>query len=399
MLPRAGRGTLLALALWLVSGSGLLAETIGQRLATDLTWSQVQRDQRFPHMDRVFPVHRVSRGSVPVRSLLPASTLRLPAGVLSTYMQQQHLAGALVLEGDRIRLERYALGAGPATRWTGFSMTKSVTDTLVGVALQRGQIHSLDDRLSLYLPELRQSAYQDVTVRQLMTMTSGVRWDEDYTNAASDVARLYSTPVPTGVDSTIAYMRGLPRAVPAGTRWQYNTGETDLLGVLLRRVTGDSLAKLLSDSLWSRAGMEHDATWIATASNSSGKEFGGSGLSATLRDWGRLGLWAMEGGHGAVAPEWFPEATRAQASVGTTAYGYGWWPQGGAHLDGSFAALGIFGQSIFVDPARHLVIVSVGDWPEPLSPACSADRAAFWHQVQNAIDQENMAPSREAIFP
>ena len=357
-------------------------ETVGQRLAADLSWTQTQRDERFADMDRLFPVHTVRR-SGPVRPLPTGPPVPGLSGSVTSYMQTEHLAGVLVLQDGSIRAERYALNASRKTRWTTFSVTKSVTDTLAGAALQAGALRSLDDAVTLYLPEMKGSAYDGVTVRQLMTMTSGVHWREDYTTPDADNARLYSTPAPLGENTTVAYMRRLPREAPPGARWHYNTGETDLLGVLLRRATGKSLADQLADTVWRTAGMEADATWITDAPGLAGTEFGGSGLSATLRDLGRYGQWVLEGGHGAVPSGWFAEATRAQVQAGGTGYGYGWWPQ----PDGSFAALGIFGQSILIDPARSLVIVSVGDWPEATGKDHSAARAAFWRAAQAAVDR------------
>ncbi len=353
--------------------------TVGERLAADLTWTQAQRDRRFAHMNRLFPTHTV-RHAGPERPLPAGPALPGMTGTLDAYMQSEHLAGVLVLQDGRIRAERYALGATQETRWTTFSVTKSMTDTLAGAALQTGALRSLDDGVTHYLPEMKGSGYDGVTVRQLMTMTSGVRWREDYTTPDADNFRLYTTPTPPGQNSTVAYMRHLTREAAPGTRWQYNTGETDLLGVLLRRATGLSLSDQLSATVWRTAGMQADATWIANAPGPAGVEFGGSGLSATVRDLGRYGLWVLEGGHGVVPAGWLAEATRAKVEAGGAGYGYGWWPQ----PDGSFAALGIFGQSVFVDPARRLVVVSVGDWPEATGRTHAADRAAFWRAVQAA---------------
>jgi CubicO group peptidase (beta-lactamase class C family) len=363
-------------------------ETVGERLAADLKWTQAERDQRFAHMDRLFPVHIVRRGGR-IRPLPKGARLAFDDKEIALYMQAEHLAGILVLQRGRVRAEQYALSLKPATRWTSFSVTKAVTDTLAGAALHIGTLHSLDDGVTRYLPEMRGSAYEGVTVRQLMTMTSGVQWNENYTSPDADNVRLYTTPVVPGHNATVEYMRTLPRASAPGSRWVYNTGETDLLGVLLHRATGESLSEQLSQAIWQRAGMEHDATWIASASGKKGEEFGGSGLSATLRDFGRFGQWVLEGGHGAVAPRWFAEATRAQVRAGNAAYGYGWWPQGGNMADGSFAALGIFGESILIDPKRQLVIVTLGDWDSATSAAHSAARAAFWRQVKTAVDAES----------
>lgn len=355
-------------------------ERVGQRLAADLTWTQTERDVRFAAMDRMFPVHVVRRGGA-VRKLLHGNKLRLPEGVLDAYVSGEHLSGVLVLQDGRILLEKYGLGLTPGGRWTGFSMTKAVTDTLVGVAVNRHLIHSIEDDVTEYLPEMKGSAYDGVSVRQLMTMTSGVGWNENYTAPDADNVKLYTSVVSAGKDSTVEYMRTLHRVAAPGSVWRYNTGETDLLGVLLRRVCAGNLAGFLMDAVWSRAGMAHDATWIADGDGPDGKEFGGSGLSASLEDWGRLGLWVLEGGHGAVAPDWFAQATTPQVKAGGAAYGFGWWPQ----PDGSFAALGIFGQSMLVDPKRKLVIVTLGDWPEATGAAHSAARAEFWRQVKHFV--------------
>ena len=356
--------------------------SVGRPLAADLTWTQEQRDERFAHMDRIFPVHRVARGKV-VRPL-PAGKPLMPDSQVGDLMHAEHLAGVLVLQDGRIRNERYGLGLTAAGRWTSFSMTKAVTDTLVGVALRQGKLHSLDDGVTVYLPEMKGSAYDGVTVRQLMTMTSGVQWNENYTSTDADNVRLYTTAAGPGKDATVEYMRTLTRAAAPGTVWHYNTGETDLLGVLLRRATGKTLAAQLSGAIWRNAGMEQDATWIANDAGPAGEEFGGSGLSASLRDFGRLGLWVMGGGGSQVPDGWFAEATKPQVKAGGTGYGYGWWPQS----DGSFAALGIFGQSMLIDPQRKLVVVMLGDWEQATGSEHSKVRAAFWHTVQQAVDAE-----------
>src|SRR3546814_2634731 len=125
------------------------------------------------------------------------------------------------------------LGYGPEGRWTSFSVAKSFTSTLVGAAVKDGYIKSLDDKVSAYIPGLKGSAYDDVSVRQLLTMTSGVKWNEDYTDPKSDVAQFnLQAPVP-GEDITVSYMKRLPREAPAGSKWVYKTGETNLIGVLV----------------------------------------------------------------------------------------------------------------------------------------------------------------------
>jgi CubicO group peptidase (beta-lactamase class C family) len=362
--------------------------SVGVRLAADLNWTQAERDNRFAHMESEFPVHVVSADHKihPLRSGAP---LILPPGTISNYMRSEHLAGLLVLQDGRILAEQYELGLTRTGRWTSFSVTKAITDTLVGIALQRGTIKSLDDKVTRYIPEMRESAYNDVTVRQLITMTSGVRWNENYTTPDADNVLLYTSIPPAGQNQIVEYMRRLPRESAPGSHWVYNTGETDLVGVLLRRATGLSLAQQLSQSVWQPYGMERDATWISTDAGVEGEEFGGSGLSASLRDFGRFGQWVLEDGHGAVQPDWFAIVSRSQVDTASgRGYGYGWWPQ----EDGSFAALGIFGQSILLDPKRKLVIVTLGSWTEATGAAHSAARTEFWRRVKAAVDEVAIRP-------
>ena len=303
-------------------------------------------------------------------------------------MQSQNASALVVVQGGKVRLERYANDFGPDGRWTSFSVAKSLTSTLVGAALHDGAIRSLDDPVSEYVEGLRGSAYDDVSIRQLLTMSSGVRWNEDYTDPASDVARFLDYEPPAGEDATVSYLRQLPRDAPPGTRWQYNTGETNLIGVLVREATGEPLADYLSEKVWRNFGMAQDATWLI---NDSGEEIGGCCIQAATRDMARFGLFVLADGVAngkRVVPEgWFAEATRTHFATNRAhrSYGFQWWP----YADGSFAAGGIFGQGIFIDPARDLVIASNGNWPTATDDAGKGEeRHQFYKAVQAAIDAE-----------
>ena len=177
--------------------------------------------------------------------------LPLPAGQpleipgIDEYLRQQNTVGLVILQDGRVRFERYGLGFDAAGRWTSFSVAKSFTSTLVGAAIQDGHIKSLEDKVSAYLPGLRGSAYDDVTVRQLLTMSSGVRWNEDYEDPEADVAQFNNATPEAGMDATVSYLRKLPRAHPPGELWNYNTGETNLIGVLVSAATGKPLAQYL----------------------------------------------------------------------------------------------------------------------------------------------------------
>jgi CubicO group peptidase (beta-lactamase class C family) len=348
-----------------------------------LFWPAERRERDLRRMPELIPHARIDPSPSP-RPLPEGALLDLDP---TAYMEAERIAGVLVLQDGRVRLERYGLGMTPQDVWNSFSMTKSLTSTLVGVAIAEGKIGSAYDPVDRYIPELAGSAYAGVPLANVLTMTSGARWDEDYTDPTSDVARFYLTPPPPGEDATVAYMRRLERAHPPGERWNYNTGETNLIGVLVARATGQPLAAYLKEKIWDPAGMESAAFWMLDAQ---GKESGGCCVSATLRDWGRVGLMALERGAvpgGQIAsPDWFERATSQMVDLPDSERGYGaqWWTR----ADGTrFEANGIFGQQIHVDPERRLVVVILSSWPTATGRARSAARDAFLEQVRAAVDQ------------
>ncbi|GAB2545128.1 serine hydrolase domain-containing protein [Rhodanobacter koreensis] len=372
------------------------APTIGQQRESVLFWSQAQREAQFRRMYELFPSDRAAHGAH-VHALPQGQPLIMPgkgtSAWLAGYMDEYHLAGVMVLQHGRVRLQRYALGFKPEQRWESFSVAKSVTSTLLGIALQRGDIHSLDDTLGTYIPELRDSAYAKVTVQQLLTMTSGVHWNEDYADAKSDVAQMYLHACVDGQAHIVTYLRKQPRQWPAGTHWNYNTAETDLLGILVQRATHRSLAAYLSQTIWQPYGMASDAYWIKDECD--GSDTGGSGLSATLSDYARLGQFMLDGGRiggkPVVAKVWLEGALRRQENVDEPdrGYGYLWWTDS----DGSYAAIGIFGQMVYVDPARQLVIAQVGAWPHATSDALVAARREFVAAIKRAVDADPEKPT------
>ena len=352
-----------------------------------LFWTQDQRDNGFRAMDRIVKTNTVAAGGQ-VRQLTQGAPIKLDLD-LDALMQHQRNAGLIIIQDGKVRFEKYALGFGAQGRWTSFSVAKSLTSTMVGAAVRDGYIKSLEDKVTVYMPDLRGSAYDDVTVRQLLTMTSGVKWNEDYTDPQSDVALFNLQKPEAGVDLTVSYMRKLPREAPAGSKWVYKTGETNLIGVLVSSATGKTLSAYLSEKVWKPYGMEQDAAWMLGATN---HEISGCCVSATLRDYARFGMFILDGGVAGgkkVLPDdWLPQATVKQADIDVPGRGYGfqWW----TNDDGSFAAQGIFGQGIFIDPKRKLVIASNGNWPTATDPeGVGAERLAFYKAVQRALDPED----------
>lgn len=362
--------------------------TMGQQLEGLLFWEQDEREERFPIMHELFPSHKVARGSRV--NALPAGRLLVPdwgdATTVADYMDAHHVAGVMILQDGRVRLREFAPGVEENTHWTSFSVAKSITALLLGAALQQGYVGSMDDRLIDYVPELAEGAYADVNVRQLLTMTSGVRWNEDYEDAESDVAQMYMQPCADDEAHILTYMKTLPAAHAPGEHWNYSTGETDLLGILVQRATGRTLADYLSETIWKLYGMAADGAWLADECDDS--NIGGSGLSATLADYARLGQFVLDGaridGRPVVDPDWLADATRVIQPLDgpDQGYGYLWW----VDADGGYSATGIFGQLIYIDPARKLVIAQMAAWPRATSDELTAARAAFIAAVRRAVD-------------
>ncbi|MGH8224092.1 MAG: serine hydrolase domain-containing protein, partial [Woeseiaceae bacterium] len=294
------------------------------------------------------------------------------------------VSGLLILADGEIVFEKYLLGNDESTRWMSMSVVKSMTAALVGAAIHDGHIGSIDDPVVEYLPRFAGSAYEDVTVRHLLQMASGVEWNETYTDPASDRRKMLEAQLGQEPGAILERMASLPRAAEPGTRWNYSTGETHVAGALVAAATGRHVADYLSEKIWSPMGMESDATWWLESPG--GLEIGGSGLSATLRDYARFGLFLLHDGviDGVrVLPEgWMVRAGSRQTVGGETVdYGYMLWP---LHAN-SYAAIGIFGQFVFVDPDRDLVVAMWGAQPKPVGGEC-IDEYAFFEALSAHFD-------------
>jgi CubicO group peptidase (beta-lactamase class C family) len=353
-----------------------------------LFWSQSQRDVGFKMMDKLPILVKSSpiQPSENARTLPDGEKLTFDID-MDTFFAKQSLSGAVILHKGKIRFERYGIGHSPEKRWTSFSVAKSLTSSLVGIALKEGYIKSLDDNVSDYIDGLKGSAYDNVTIVQLLTMTSGVQWDEDYTDPQSDVAKFNNHVANDGLPTIVSYMKDLPRAYPAGEKWQYSTGETNLIGILVGEATGQTITQYLTEKIWQPFGMENDASWLLS---SDGFEISGCCIQASLRDFARYGLFVLEDGKidgTTILPEgWFEMATSKQADIGRSGegYGYQWW----TFDDGSFTARGIFGQTIFIDPRRQLVVAFNGNWKNATNGELNRQRFDFIDTIRVKIDQE-----------
>ena len=309
--------------------------------------------------------------------------------ILEDFIEEQKVAGLLILQDGKIRMERYALGHSDTNLWSSLSVAKSVTSTLVGVAIKDGSIKSVEDYVTDYLPKLEGSAFDSVKIRHLLTMTSGIKWNENYTDPDSDIAGFDKDTTADGMKAIVSYMRRLPAEAEPGKKFNYSTGETHLLGALISSATHQSLSHYLSSKIWIPYGMEQAATWRL---DRTGQEMAGCCLQMRLRDFGRFGQFVLEDGYidgeSIVPDDWFKKATQIQMPLWPSGgYGYGWWIFNGH----SFEALGIHGQKIYIDPSRNLVIAVNSAWPEADSNERHFAVASFIKSIADEIDKEKKA--------
>ena len=342
------------------------------------------RTEHFQAMDRVFPSVSIQAGT-DVRALVPDHR-PIPAQYryagedrdTEAFLTRTETTGLVVLRADTLVHEEYRSGwneMSPATSW---SVAKSFVSALLGIALAEGSIESLDDPVTRYLPELADSAYDGVPLRHLLTMSSGVDFDEGYQSTFSDINLIFLRSMASG-RPMLDYYAGLGRLREPGVYNEYASSDTGVLALALARATGVSPARYLETRLWHPAGMEADAFWNT---DRSGAEIGFCCLNAVLRDWARFGLLYLEDGvrpddgvregrrilpEGWVARSVEPEAPHLEPgpnpdSHWTFGYGYKWWiPED--REDGEFTAIGVYGQYIYVNPARGVVVVKTGTDP------------------------------------
>jgi CubicO group peptidase (beta-lactamase class C family) len=349
-----------------------------------LFWKPDRQVAGFRNFDKIYPTRLIAAGGTPLP--LPADTVELGDVVIrhgdgemtvDEYFTKGCVAGLLVIKNGTIVYERYGLGNTEDTRWVSFSVAKSVVSMLVGAAINDGFIKSVDEKATAYLPRLKGSSYDQATIKNTLQMASGVQWNEDYADIAADVNQPDWTTM-----GIYKYLYNKPIDAQPGVKFNYNSAETNLVGTLLRSAIGNNLSTYLSEKIWRPLGMEADANWLL--SEKGGGESGGCCISATLRDYGRLGLFALANGRltdgTQVLPEnWMRDST--SPSKGFFGYGYLWWLRPG----GVYQASGIFGQGIHVDPNASIVIAIHSARPVASSPADGALQNAFYQALKDAV--------------
>lgn len=323
----------------------------------------------FQHMDELFDTSPIKGGgevmeferenyTLPKHFVLEGDTYDTEA-----YLAETMTTGLLILHNDKILFERYDLGHSAEQTHIAWSVSKSFVSALIGIAVGEGDIRDIMQPVTDYVPELEGSGYDGVAIKDVLQMSSGVGFNEDYGDPSSDINRMGRS---LGMgNSLLEFAATLERARPPGTLQHYVSIDTQVLGTVLVRATGQSLSSYTSEKLWKPVGMESEAFWMV---DETGMEMAFGGLNAGLRDFARLGrLYLHKGnwnGKQIVPESWVADSLTPDAPhlmPGKRAdndrgmgYGYQWWlPE---DWIGDFMALGVYNQMLYVDPGSNLVI-------------------------------------------
>ena len=358
-----------------------------------LFWSSAQKEKWFERIDELIPSLPIKKGENVYEleiKLLDFSTVSYnlygQSYSIEDYLLRSRIAGLLVVHKGNIVYEKYGLNNDKNSKWISFSIAKSVTSMLLGAAIKDGYIKSVEEPVTTYLPQLIGSAYEKVTIKNLLQMSSGVDWDEDYSDPKSDVS------IAAGFNSTTLfnYLNKLPIDASPGKFFNYNTGETNLVGDLVRFAIDSNLSSYLEKKIWKPFGMENEASWNLDQDHL--VELGGCCINATLRDYARIGLFAMNGGKltdgTKVLPEdWMEKSTTP--SKGYKGYGFQWWLDDSMKTGepSSFSAQGIFGQMIWINPATETVIAIQSAWPHATSWDFNLHQSKLIRAIQNELNK------------
>ena len=358
----------------------------------------------FHHMDRLgFRTEWVRKGSDKYPLKEPGKQFSLRYAFrggnysLDDYFRRNFVTGFLVLHDDQIVLEKYFHGADQNSRFVSQSVGKSIISILVGAAVSDVAIKSVDDPVVKYLPYLSTSGYRDVTVKNLLEMSSGVDYSEDYTDPKSGAA-LIGAALLTGNPTFKDFAASIKStATKPGTQFNYQSVNTQVLGLLLEQVTGEHLNQYAEEKLWKKIGAQSNAFFYRAQKQPDTCAF--ACFNATVRDYARVGLMMMRGGtlgnKRVLAPSWVHDSTTPGAeylepkppdphSPPRQGYAYQWWiPYG---HEGAFNAEGIYGQSIYVNPTRRVVIVQTSAWPTPLgNPSLEEENALVHEKIAHEV--------------
>ena len=331
-------------------------EEIGRLLTVNSLFSEEKIVHNFSHMDQAFLTVTMARDGGKVSPLPAGDPLVLPAGT-EGWIKDRAVTGLVVLKDGTLRHESYYLDTSPDDRRISWSVAKSFLSALTGIVLEQGAIASLDDPVENYAPALKGSAYEGATIRNVLNMSSGVVFNEDYLDFNSDINRMGRV-LALG-QSMDAFAAGLSETfAPPGATWQYVSIDTHIIGMVLRGATGQSIPDLMQKYLVQPMGFEADPVYIT---DGGGVAFVLGGLNLPTRDYARFGEMFRRGGEWndtqIVPADWVTQSTRPSATTapGAEQYGYQWWIAPDAPA-GEYFGRGIYGQYIYIDRDNGVVI-------------------------------------------
>lgn len=355
-----------------------------------LRWHMLDNDVSaltFREMDQLFTTRTVARSgpvwALPRRdhALDFSYTWQDTSRDAGEILERTYTNALLVMKEGRIVSETYRNNSTPESRFIGWSMTKSITAVLIGCALEEGHIASLDTPISDYIPALDGGGYEGVSIRHVMQMRSGVDYEERYDFANPGIAASnHIAALVKNVSRFADVARSLERIHEPGEHFQYKTIDTAVLGWLVERSTGMSVAAYTERCLWEPLGAEADGYYIMDGEPGVGREFSGAGFNATLRDFARFGQMVLDGGvadgRRIVPEDWIDRSTRPSGGEEQAGGGYGlqWWTMADSN---AFAAIGLQGQYIYIDPDTDTVVVKLSYFPPGNNAAVEGETRAF----------------------
>ncbi|WP_170404948.1 serine hydrolase domain-containing protein [Ruegeria arenilitoris] len=386
---KTGLKWLLRIVLTLVLAAAVVGfwkrEEIQRLLAVNSLFSEEKIVQNFSHMDAAFLTVDLPRGNGSTWDLPYGAEFDLPAET-PDWIEERAVTSLLVIQDGQIRFEEYFLSTSPEDRRISWSMAKSYLSALFGILLEEGAIASLDDPVIKYAPKLQGSAYETATIRNVLNMASGVTFDEDYLDPKSDINRMGRVVALGGELDDFAASLKDSFAAP-GETWQYVSIDTHVIGMVIRGATGQSVAALLDEKILQHLGLERDGYYIT---DGAGVAFVLGGLNFTTRDYARFGQMILQNGvrdgRQIVPADWIKESTLPSAPTepGKIGYGYQWWIPVGAH-DGEFLARGVYGQYMYFDQSRGVLIVATGADRKFREPGVNEQNIEMFRKIAQSL--------------
>jgi CubicO group peptidase (beta-lactamase class C family) len=363
----------------------------------------------FQHIREILPTVEVWRGASPLQPLpqqpknLDALSVKNLAGQdisLAEFLEVSFADGFIVLHKGSVVYERYFNGMTPRTLHLSQSVAKSFTGVLVGIFVERGVLN-VASPVTDYLPELQHTAWAGASLQQVLDMTTGVKFDETYTDPHSDIGQMDVAtgwkPIPADCDPALKWPAHVWAQIlklkhttrPHGAQFEYRSVETDVLAFVLERVTGKRLAQILSEELWQNMGAAESACYTV---DPAGYALADGGLNACLRDYARFGQLLLAGGGGLIPKAWIDATRNADHKVFGAPYSYV-LPDGAYHnqfwvedsVSRNLMARGVFGQLIYIDFAHDMVVAKMSSWPDFVNPKMMKATLVAVHSIAESL--------------